>query len=627
MEPQSNVSEVQSAAWIPYVDVTDWTPRRGQKEIWHAVASNQTRDSFFAVLCTGYGKTLAACGSYAIARTQKRANRMLVLVPNDALRKQWANGVKGNMAKCGVKILGAYEISKEPKDIRYANDRAAEIFVATYQQALSDPQFWERLMSKGEWFVVYDECHHLSTNAWGVSSHSLPSAIRLYMTATPMRHDEKLLRGVPRKTLDDGRIEYVPDACVDYGVALGEGAVRPIRVNLYHYFVDVVLPDGSIERITTEKLRAEGVTDYGEYEKRRELRYKEKYLSPILLGAVSQFQAMDAVQPGQHQILVFAMSCKHAEHVAHAIAAQADVGRGFADWIGDARRPQENDDVLARYATGELKCLVQIDKAGEGFDNPRCSTGVFLHLIKSATKNTQQIGRLVRRNYDVARASDFCHILTSADAPIVGMALDFEKASDLVAEEHERQDRGPRDLNQPSLVDIKDSSVLDAELDRVEVHHVGDSGPTVDMQDAARGAQFLRSKNVPGVEAMSNAILAGVGAGLSEKRAVASPAATLFTTVTGEIEHERDRVKKVVGVLARNVVTLRAEPAGESGETRFERSLLGDTIKAIHSRWMSTRNIGHRDMTAEELRQKYEWIRNINDELQVSRRVPGWLMV
>ena len=627
MEPQSDMSSVQPGSWRQYITALD-KPRKGQMALWDTVASAIARTMYFAVMCTGYGKTLAACGVYAIARAQKRADRVLILVPNDNLRKQWSNGAKRNMQRCGITIVGAYEVAKEPRDLRYAEDKMAEVFVATYQQAMSDPQFWDRLLSLGKWLVVYDECHHLSTDGvWGKATHSFDSALRLYLTATPMRHDRRMLLGIPKRALDDGRYEYVPDVRIDYADGLVEEAVRPIRVHEYHYFVDVELPDGKIDRITTATLRAEGVTDWLDYEKKRELRYKEKYLSPIFNGAVAQLDALDAIRPGQHQMVVFAMSCRHAAHVARVLNTMPDKGPNYADWIGDDRRDAENEAILEAFAEGKLKCLVQIDKVGEGFDNARCSVGVFLHLIRSATKNTQQIGRLVRRNIQLPWKDDRCHILTSADAPVLPLALDFERSSDLISEEHETGPERDRDRGDRGLVDIKPATVVNAEFDRVDVHHVGSVGPSVDEQKAARGATWLRSNGIPNVEMLPLDTLIRVADSLTEKEVGTSPASELFATVTGEIAHEKERVKKVVGVFARNVVTLRAEPAGDGGELRFERSLIGDTIRIIHAQWLRANGVSHEVMTAVELRRKYEWIRKLNEELRETRKVPGWLLV
>jgi superfamily II DNA or RNA helicase len=625
MEPASDLPGVQSSSWRQFVDF-DGVPRRKQEELWEVIARGRRETPYLAVMCTGYGKTLAACGAYAVLRGQGRADRMLVLVPTDEQRRQWDEGARRNLAKCGVSVLGAYSLAKEPRDFKYAHDRKTEIFVATYQQAYQDPAYWERLLSQGQWFIVYDECHHLTAEgAWGKNTHSFASSERLYLTATPMRQDDRLLLGLPTHMVN-GRSEYKADARVDYLAAHDEKAVKSVSVHIYHYFVDVEFPDGRIERVTAEKLRDEGVSDLGTYEQKREIRYKEKYLSPMLSASVADLAARNLVHPGQHQMLVFAMTCAHAEHVAHLL--NLDAGRGFADWIGVTRRDQENRSVLDAYKAGKLPCLVQVDKAGEGFDNPRTSVLLFLHLIRSASKNIQQIGRGIRRNEGIRDfAADTCAILTSADSPLLDIALDFEKAVDAAAgEEAAERARAMRsEPDAPRLVHLPEVSVLSVDFDRVEQRTIGTSAPPVDLASVARGKEFLQKSGVD-VDKLSIAELEGVGAGLSGVRSARTPSAEMFASESAKLEFERERVNKATTVLTNNVLQLRAELADGNGARRIERSLSGDIKRAINGEWVRRSGVTHGAMTSEHFTRKYEWLRSVNEALAPGK-VPSWLLV
>jgi superfamily II DNA or RNA helicase len=621
MEFESNVPVVQPPTWSQYIRF-DGSPRLGQRRLWQAVASSD--GPYLGILPPGYGKTLTACGAYAIAAKQGRVDRMLVLVPTDQQRDQWVKAAKKNLARCGhkLKLSGAYCISKEPRDLRYAADGQVEVFVATYQQAYTDPQFWDRLLSNGKWFIVFDECHHLSVDGkWGQETQNFTSAVRLYLTATPMRHDGKMLSGVPRRGGANGSIEIVPTVEVTYREAVDEQAVRPVMVHVHHYFVDVQMPDGRIERLTTERLRDAGVTDFSDYETKYQLRYCEKYLSSILIEAARELEARNLVSPKQHQMLVFAMTCRHAEAVSKALNGL--IGPGFSDWIGvNGRSPSENDSVLADYEANKLQCLVQVDKAGEGFDNVRCSILVFLHLIKSATKNTQQIGRGLRRNHAIQVDDDHCRVFASADAPMLDVALDLEKAVELILKEQARQAGELDDDDQKVRVaTIPPLAVVSAQLDRVDVVGVGTNAPHIDTQKAARAAEFLRSAGITGVELMPLQALVKVAEKLTDERA-STPSTELFVSETSKIEFWRSKVKQAVGLLARNVVAIRAAADGE----RFERSLLGDTIRAIHAEWMRRSKVGHEAMTGEELQRKYEWVREINESLRQGA-MPQWLRV
>jgi hypothetical protein len=147
------------------------------------------------------------------------------------------------------------------------------------------------------------------------------------------------------------------------------------------------------------------------------------------------------------------------------------------------------------------------------------------------------------------------------------------------------------------------------------------------MQKVARGAEFLRSIGVPNVDELPHETLVRAANGLSDGRATVAPSTELFATESARLDNERDQVKKAVGVLARNVVSLRAQKAGTNGETRVERSLLGDTIKQIHSQWLRSSGLAHDAMTATELQRKREWIRTVNDGVVAAKEVPSWLLV
>ncbi|MFZ9069514.1 MAG: helicase-related protein, partial [bacterium] len=77
----------------------------------------------------------------------------------------------------------------------------------------------------------------------------------------------------------------------------------------------------------------------------------------------------------------------------------------FADWIGvgeasDKRSPQQNEDILQRFQDNKLPCLVQVNKAGEGFNNKRCSIGLMLDMVGDTPQKRQHIGRFLRVNPD-----------------------------------------------------------------------------------------------------------------------------------------------------------------------------------------------------------------------------------
>lgn len=613
MEPSSNMCILQPKTWDQII-TANREPRKGQKKLWVAVAGGDT-DVYSIVFPTGYGKSIAAVGAYGILRANGRANRMLILVPTDNQRKQWVRNAKEDFASLGLSFYGALAVTKRESDLRYAASGKAEVFVATYQQACIDPGFWDLITSSGKWFVVYDENHHLAHDGvWGSETDKLARSVSLYMTATPDRADGRVLSGGLGSHDGCGLFKTKPTVFVTIEDALQEEAIRALSAYVHHYFVDVEMSDGTTQRITTEVLAKSGVSSFSEYEAKYQLRYHEKYLSTILLDATKELSLKNLRHPGQHQMLVFAMTCRHAKSVCQMLNALMQQP-GFADWVGsgpDGRRDDENDNVMDRYLSNELECLVQVDKAGEGFDNKRCSVLVFLHLIGSAPKNFQQIGRGVRRNHAIAFAEDYCAAFASADAPIVPLLKDFEERSSPAAREGIATVGSDTDgASLVKLATIPDLLIINSQLDRVEVFGRDTAN------DNEQAANFLRAHGIPNVDSIPKESLTPIYNMVRGAVAQTTPSSTSFASETEKINHYRERCKKASNVLAGNALKKRVNGS-------FEKSAFGDTLKCINSEWVRRSGKRHDAMMADDFIKKYKWLQEVNEQIKTNP-VPGWL--
>ena len=609
VEPSSDASTVQSEAWRAHLDPSE-NPRIGQARVWTACMRALYGDSVFAVLPTGYGKTKAACGAFAILRARGLVTHMLVMVPYDTQREQWVEKAVGNFASLGVKIRGAIRIAKESHDLRYAEPGGIEVFVATYAQLLADPGYWQRLMNKGSWFVVRDECHHLGEEGkWAEASTTmLTHAVRLDMSATPVRTDRRLLVGVNTKQRDDGTWELVPTVRVSMAEALHEEAVRWPELRKHHYAVQVSKSDGSLETLTTESLTDEARADFDVYETKYQLRYRSEYLSSMLIDACNELATRNMRQPGEHQMLVFCMTQRHADFVCQTLNG-LDGRESFAEWIGMDRPKAINEMIMERYAGGKTLCLVQVDKAGEGFDHPRASVLVFLNLVRSRTKTAQQIGRGLRRNYAIAHfVDDTCVVFASADSAAAEGVLEIQHDADESMRERVSDEGESCDVRVPTLPSI---SVLSAEFERCE--RLGPGG-ILDETLVTRGADIARAMGRDPSEFTPEQLANGARMAARDRL---TPSAqdklsedSLRTLWSG-------RVESAVGTIARYAVRTR------SGEL-FSMAEVGDAKHAIHTEWIRASGVGHKAMTASEYQRKYEWLGGLLDLLAKGHR-PSWL--
>lgn len=601
--PTCNTSKGKSMTLQP---VEGFTIRDGQKKAFE-VADTITASDMLLVLPTGYGKTVAAIGVYATLRSRGIVDRLLWLVPTDAQREQLKysriNGRKGRGSievaadRLGIKVSEVIACEKSEWEIRLSDRDSAEAFIATYQQIAAGDQHFRYLLGKRKWMVVYDECHHLGEEGkWGPAS-DLKRAFSLYLSATPMRSDKQSIRGMPTTTRK-GNLVYRADVEVSLQNALMEGAIKIPVAHIEHYFVDVI-PEGATEsvRIDTNTLREGGIGDFSDYEAKRGLRYCSEYLSRILSDALTRLNQKLYLHPGAHQCLVFAMTCNHAEAVALQFNS---LQKGCADWIGVTRSNEENDAVLNRYRDNKLPVLVQVDKAGEGFDNPRVSVLVFLHLIKSETKLFQQFGRGLRRIAALKPSDDTCDIFASADTEIANLVVKLEidltgflEAGD-PAQQQERQSR---------LFDIPELIVVNAEWERTE--RLSPVAPI--LSDALQ--KISDEYGVPPAQ-----LLAAV-----EMTAPKMPeAAPIQVDAQQSRLIHREACHKALSILSANIVRL-------ISKNGFRADLLGTIKKRVNGRWQREGGLKHDDMTSEEFDAKRRWLKQLNDTIMESRQIPRWL--
>lgn len=627
MEPSRSVHQLPSAEdFFRRLAKKGYEPRVGQRKFWD-VLSTVNKNTYLAVLPTGYGKSDTALGAYLIAREQSRVNRMLIVVPSDTQRQQYVNDLIGSVARMGGtlsvfkdgttgKSCAACLVRHEISDWRLTWENKCEIFVTTVQSVLSDESFYRELMKKGKWFTFFDEYHKLNREEaarWGKAALGVQGEIIIGMTATPVRSDNS-------PTIFDGT---TVDVVVSFRDAYREKAIRGVIAHVEHYFVDMLDSNGNPERITTETLR--NVQNFDDYQVRRDLRFIADYLSSMLSAAHDCMVVKNLRHTGQHQMLVFAMNLDHAQHVSGLL--NAVYGAGFSDWVGVRRNDAENDNVLTRYQENRLPCLVQVDKATEGFNNKRASVLVFLNLLRKNTiKAIQGAGRGVRRNGAIAEfTDDVCDMFASADTEMADLIQEFAKLTvgsdqDDPASKEPKNDT-PDERNGPLFVIPPfESCVLAAEYDRSEIIQVSEpeiqafrevvlqevlgasKGKLSDDQFAILRQDFsderlgmiLRKKKIDEM-----------------KEAMAAVDNTVIT---------RTNVQKAVQTLAGNLVR---HIHGKAAH----KDLIGDIAKRINQRWLLEGGRTAKGSLYEDLRKKYDWVRDINVSLRSKKEVPEWLAI
>lgn len=574
-----------------------YTPRSGQRDLIQYVSDNPTQPIYNGVFPTGYGKSDLALAIADVLKQQGRINRTLIIVPTDTQRKQYVDGIKESIINIGL-ILNenVIKVNGEVMPLRAHRENKAEIFVTTVQAITADRNgYYADLMATGKWLIFCDEYQKLNRDEkakWGKAVDELPDTVKLGMTATPIRSDGKDTVFATKK----------PDHEVSFEDAYQEQAIRGVVAHVEHYFVDIKDDDGNVERVTTENI--------SDYDLKKDLRLTTKYYASILSSARDCLSVKNMTHPNMHQMLVFAMNVSHAKSVSETLNVL--YGSRFSNWIGvgpDGKSSKENTDILDEYKANKLECLVQVDIAGEGFDNPRSSVLVFLQLLrKNTVKAVQQAGRGIRRNYEIhVFEEDTCDMFASPDTEMAQLAVEFAERTIGEITPEENGKGKPKETTPIYDIPPFDPQVEDSEFDRSviisKIHKA-----EVDKVRSGISGEYGLSAGTSVTEEMIRKVIADQKISDLEKAVNAA----------NNPETWQKKVTGAVNVLAGNASRLRFGRSHTKGNFH-------DMIKVIHKKWITDSGLKTSGMFENEFRQKYEWVMGVNSGMKRDREVPRWL--
>lgn len=208
--------------------------------------------------------------------------------------------------------------------------------------------------------IVIDEAHHAVAGSWAQIIARWPDALRLGVTATPMRKDGRGL-GAAFDLLVTG-------PAVSQLVA--DGFLTASRI-----FAPPVQADFSA-------LRARA----GDYTPEDAAAVMDR---PTITGdAIAHYRRHADGQPA----IAFCCTVAHAEAVATNFRAA-----GYrAEAILGSHHAEHRDQLISDLASGALQILVSVDVVSEGTDIPVVAAAILLRPTQSEALYLQQVGRVLR---------------------------------------------------------------------------------------------------------------------------------------------------------------------------------------------------------------------------------------
>jgi superfamily II DNA or RNA helicase len=346
-------------------------PRPYQQEALQAWLEQRGRG--VVVLPTGAGKSLMA-----LMAIDARRRSTLVVAPTLDLVRQWYDLLRASFAvPVGVVGGGDYEV--------------APLTVTTYDSA------YLHMEHLGARFglVVFDECHHLPSEAYALGARFCLAPFRLGLTATPERADGR------EAVLDEliGPLVYRRDIVELSGDYLAPYETVTIEVDLS--------PE---ERRLHDEARAL----YRDYVTRAGIRMRSPtgWAEFVMRSAQSEDgqRAMEAYRTQRWLALAASAKLDYVAHLLHehrherAIvftqdnATAYDVSRRFLiPAITHQTKITERSHVLAGLADGTYTAVATSKVLNEGVDVPEVSVAIVMSGSGSVREHVQRLGRILRK--------------------------------------------------------------------------------------------------------------------------------------------------------------------------------------------------------------------------------------
>lgn len=349
-------------------------PYPHQEEALRAWTAAQSRG--VVVLPTGAGKTFVA--ALAIAARRRSS---LVVVPTLDLLGQWHDVLATAFDTPIGLVGGGYH------DVQ-------DLTVTTYDSA---HLHMDRLGARFG-LVVFDECHHLPSDASSQAARMCLAPFRLGLTATPERadgrhtaYDELVGPVVYRRDITDLAGQYLAPYDVErLEVPLSAeerarwSAARAEYVGfLRKHGIRMGSPDGWSQFLVRSSASDEGRRAFLAYRLQRQL-------------------ALAA--PGKLDVLARLLHRHRRDRVLVFTEDNATVYRIARDFLVPAithqTRVRERSQILAGLSDGTLGCVVTSKVLNEGVDVPTANVAIVLSGNASVREHVQRLGRILRKAGD-----------------------------------------------------------------------------------------------------------------------------------------------------------------------------------------------------------------------------------
>lgn len=440
-------------------------------------AVNRGVSSMLIVLPTGSGKSIVF--SNLLDRLGKK--RMLVVAHREELLKQASKHIK--FANPSLKVALEQASTYAPLD--------ANVVVAS-KDTIGKGKRWEQRLGRFDPFdiVVVDEAHHTAAPSYlkplkFLNAGRAGGPTLVGVTATPMRGDGKPLANIFDELVFKRDIIELTE----------EGEKAEDGPYLCRLTARRIISSADISGVSQSK----GDLDLGELASAVNIDSRNS----LIISAVEDYAA------DRKCIIVFAVDKAHA----YALTKQFEERGHVAECVTDSTSATDRPRLLGAFYRGDIRILVNVGIATEGYDNPRIDCIVMARPTRSPLLYLQIIGRGTRpfrgngtkedpekKNCLILDIADTCgrHAVMSAGAAFGVRSIDFLGKDIIAATKRIKQaaQMGLQVQDGDSIEDIdKRKNILD-KLAAANTTYVKSSAEFVDIFNAISIADEVVSSSI-----------------------------------------------------------------------------------------------------------------------------------
>ncbi|MGA0067810.1 MAG: DEAD/DEAH box helicase [Candidatus Nanopelagicales bacterium] len=393
--------------------------RRWQIQALQRYLKAESRD-FLVTATPGSGKTTFALTLAGRLLAQRIVHRVIVVVPTDHLRGQWADAASR---------LGLWLDPDLPNSVGPVRE-GTHGYVATYAQVAAKPILHRNRAETRPSLVIMDEIHHAGDGlTWGDGLREAfdTAKRRLGLSGTPFR--TKADERIPFVSYeDDGEeVRSMADFTYSYGDALADGVVRPVVFAAYTG--------------TSRWLNDAGeafAAMLGSGTKKDEDKAWRTALSPTGRWVPHVIAAVDERVRAQREAGIEDAAGIILANDQETARAYADIAQRVTGEVPAVVLSEDSDasQRLSAFTHGRTRLVVCVRMISEGVDIPRATALGYLCSARTPLFFAQAVGRVVRARGTQESAS----VYLPAVRPLLALAAEMESARNAVVRLMPRDD-------------------------------------------------------------------------------------------------------------------------------------------------------------------------------------------